>query len=441
MPWTHPTGNAPKTVSLVCLGPSRNSYLAAHFENDLSDAILGVDEVWTLNRGINAFPHDLGFVMDHIGGEADKYPRYGASLWHHHKPIITSDNCEGWPAHVHKFPFKEVWNWTIGAVNPMHGDWYHNSVAYIMVYAGFIGVQEIRVFGADYSGHHSGVVEDGHPCVAYWVGKMEAVGLRVVVPPDSAFLNVNQRSWIYGYQNDPRRIPANRARFRAMVGLPGDEDSTALLSGERQVAPTLENIQPDHVARYQWAAGRVSGVVLDIGSGIGYGTAILADTEGVDRVLGYERSTESIDYAREHYARKNVFLIDVDFDQPDELFPFMDGDGDAATAFEIIEHLAHPDRLLRALPVQKLLASVPNENVIPYSPETAPFHQRHYTPEQLAMLLQDTGWIVDHWWGQIDRTSPVVPFTPQCRTIVVEAHRCPEFALSNMKTAPGASPS
>ena len=210
----------------------------------------------------------------------------------------------------------------------------------------------------------------------------------------------------------------------------------ALLSGERQVGPTLEQIQPDHVARYQWAAERVSGIVLDIGSGIGYGTAMLADVPGVERVIGYERSTESIGYALENYERKNAYWITVDLDQD---LPNIAGD--AAAAFEIIEHLGNPDRMLRSLPVQKLFASVPNENVIPYSPETAPFHQRHYTPEQLAMLLQKTGWIVDHWHGQIDRTSPVVPFTPQCRTIVVEAHRCPEFALSNMKTAPGASPS
>jgi SAM-dependent methyltransferase len=436
MPWTHPTGKSPKIVTLVCLGPSRNSYIGARFEPDLSDCLAGVDEVWTLNRGHSTFAHDLCFVMDHLGGEADKFPRYGASLWHHDKPIITSDNFDGWPGHVHPFPFKEVWNWLIGAVNPMHGDWYHNSLAYILIYAGFIGVKDLRIFGADYAQHSSGLVEDGHPCVAYWVGKMEAAGLKVMTTPDSAFLGANQRAWIYGYQSDPRSAPANRARFRTLVGLPVDPVSETLFSGERQVGPTLEHIQPDHLARYQWAASRLSGVVLDLGSGVGYGTAILADAPAVVAVHGFEHSRESVDYARQHYARSNADWKVVELD-----FPYSFPPSDAATAFEIIEHLAHPDQLLRTLPAQKLLASVPNELVMPYSPETAPFHQRHYTPNEFSLLLLQSGWIVDHWHGQIDRTSPVVPFHPQCRTIIVEAHRCPAFASSNMNPEAGASPS
>lgn len=424
--WTHPTGKTPKTVALVCLGPSRNSYIGACFESDLSDSLAGVEETWTLNRGHSAFKHDLCFVMDHLGGEADKFPRYGASLWNHSQPIITSDNCDGWPAHVHKFPFKEVWNWTIGAVNPQHGDWYHNSVAYIIVYAAFIGVQELRIFGADYSMHSSGVVEDGHPCVAYWVGKMEQVGLRVMAPGDSAFLNVNQRSWIYGYRDDPRKIPANRARFRAMVKLPADPESTALLSGERQVAPALNGIQPDHLERYRWAAAQAHGTVLDIGAGIGYGSAILADTPGVDQVISIERSRESLDYAKRHYSRDNIEYHQKDLDGHDF---FHDRPlAQSATAFEIIEHLARPEPMLQSLPASRLFASVPNEAVVPYSPETAPFHQRHYTKEQFDALLQAAGWEVVGWYGQRDRESPVQPLTPDCRTLIVEARRCPNPA-------------
>lgn len=420
--WTHPTGKTPKTVALVCLGPSRNSYIGACFESDLSDSLAGVDETWTLNRGHSAFRHDLCFVMDHLGGESDKFPRYGASLWHHSKPIITSDNCDGWPAHVHKFPFKEVWNWTIGAVNPQHGDWYHNSVAYIIVYAAYIGVKELRIFGADYSMHSSGVVEDGHPCVAYWVGKMEQVGLQVLAPGDSAFLNINQRSWIYGYRDDPRRIPANRARFRAMVGLPADPESTALLSGERQVASALEGIQQDHLERYRWAAAQSTGTVLDIGAGIGYGSAILADAPGVQQVVSLERSEESLDYAKAHYHRDTVTRQAVDLDGYDFGISLP---ADFATAFEIIEHLANPTPMLKSLPAQRLFASVPNQDVIPYSPETAPFHQRHYTQDQFERLLNATGWQVEGWYGQQGRDSPVLPYTSNCRTLIAAARRCP----------------
>jgi len=50
-------------------------------------------------------------------------------------------------------------------------------------------------------------------------------------------------------------------------------------TGERQVSPTLDGIRKDHLARYKWAAKRLSGCVYDIGCGIGYGSKILGDAE------------------------------------------------------------------------------------------------------------------------------------------------------------------
>jgi len=419
----HPTGNTPKTVALVCLGPSHRAYIGANFEPDLSEVVTGVDEIWTLNRGIGVFRHDLAFVMDHIQGEADKHPRYGAMLWKHNKPIITSDNYPNWPNHVRQYPFLEIWNWLAGTLNPMHGGWFHNSVAYILCYAAFIGVKDLRVFGADYSLHSSGVVEDGHPNVAYWVGKLEAAGLVVTAPADSSFLNINQRAWIYGYQNDPRTIPANRARFRAMVGEPADPDSTALLSGERQVATELIGIQPDHRARYEWAAAKIGEAddLLDLGCGVGYGTSLLSERARL--VVGFERSAEALAFARKFYGRPNILWRQMDLDN--ESLPPMEQTYDAATAFEIIEHLAYPKPMLASIPAQRLFASVPNEAVIPYSPESAPFHQRHYTSEQFGELLKECGWHVVEWRGQAGPQAPVGPLEVTSRTLVVEAVRCP----------------
>lgn len=429
-PWQHPTGNTPKVVTLVCLGPSRNAYIGGLMERDLSDATTGADEVWTLNRGGNAFKHDLLWVMDHIQGEADKNPRYGASLWYHDKPIITSDNFAGWPPHVHAFPFVEVWNWLIKTVNPMHGDWFHNSVAYIVVYAAFIGVKELRIFGADYASHNNGIVEDGHPCVAYWVARMEQAGLTVKVAADSQFLGCNQRDWIYGYQNDPRVIPNNRKRFRDLVGLPPEEAGIGLLSGERQVAPTLEGIQPDHVHRYHWAMLKVTGTVYDLGCGIGYGSALLADVPDVTQVYAIDRSHESLAYGQQHYARPNLQFIEADLSRPGRFVHR----GDWAVAFELIEHLVDPAPLLRDLPVEHLYLSVPNEEAVPYSPALAPHHHRHYTRVDLATLLADTGWKPVCWRGQMDREGPVVDYRDDCRTILIEAQRCPASSITTTAT-------
>ena len=435
MNWSHPTGRAPKSVTLVCLGPSRNAYLAGLFDDDLSPAVTGTDEVWTLNRGAGVFRHDLLWIMDHIQGEADKYPNYGALLWKHDRPIITSDDCAGWPDHVRRYPFGEIQEWLRVAVNPMHGDWFHNSVAYIVVYAAFIGVKELRIFGADYHDHRSGAVENGHPNVAYWIGRMESVGMTVMMPADSGLLNANQRGWIYGYRYDPRTYPAKRKRFRDLVGLTADQapaepdESLALDSGERQVAPTLSGIQPDHVNRYRWAAEKVAGGVLDLGSGIGYGASVLADADGVGSVLAIDRSAESIEYGAMHYPNPKISRIVADLNAIEFIGHF-----EYAVAFEVIEHLPDPRPLLKKLPANRLLASVPNERVVPFSPETAPHHFRHYLRHQFGWLLEATGWRAVGWYGQIDRESLVIPFTEACRTIIVEAVRCDS---SNTREASG----
>ncbi|MBK8191651.1 MAG: hypothetical protein IPK79_14550 [Vampirovibrionales bacterium] len=422
--WQHPTGNTPKTVALVALGQSRDVYAGAWLQNDLSEAVTTCDEIWTLNRGVNVFNHDLLFVMDHIQGEADKFPRYGASLWKHNKPIITSDNSDGWPNHVYRYPLNEIWDWLRKNIQPQHSNWWHNSLAYIVVYAAFIGVKELRVFGADYADHKNGAVEDGHVNVAYWVGVMERAGLVCMAPEQSGFLGINQRGFVYGYKDNPLVIPANRARFRAMTGQGGTEETTALLSGERQVAETLEEIQPDHRYRYAFAASKVHGMVIDCGSGIGYGSLIMAQQPAVDTIIALEHSRESIDYAESHYDHKKIYYSQEELDGRCLHERYRTGyAANWAVAFELIEHLHDPKPLLQSLPADRLLISVPNENVVPYSPETAPFHQRHYTPFQLQELLTETGWKAVKTWGQHGPMSDVVEFDENCRTIIVEAER------------------
>lgn len=413
--WIHPTGKAPKTVNLICLGPSKSAYIGMMMQDDLAN--YPADEVWTLNRGIPLFTHDLGFVMDHIQGEADANPAYGAALWKSDKPIITSDNCDGWPAHVVQYPFREIWNWIQAELYAMHGDWWHNSVAYIVAYAAFIGVRELRIFGADYHNHSSGGVEDGHPCVAYWVGVMERAGLLVRPVESSSFLGTDRRSWIYGYHKDPRAAP-KRARFRDLVGLSQTAEGTALDSGERQVAETIDGVQYDHVARYRFAASRAAGDVVDIGGGIGYGAMILAEEYGVDQVTLIDCSQDALTHSEKYFTHEKIRRVQMDLEAPQEI------GGNVSVCFEVIEHLVNPARLLRAVKSRYLICSVPNEQVIPYNPETAPFHHRHYTRDQFVRLLSDTGWGVERTYGQDGPTSDVKEFDPaKSRTIIAACHR------------------
>lgn len=57
-----------------------------------------------------------------------------------------------------------------------------------------------------------------------------------------------------------------------------------------------------HIQRYKFAAKNVYGKVLDLGCGFGYGSAILANSEKVEKVIGADISTSAVEYAKKIIA-------------------------------------------------------------------------------------------------------------------------------------------
>ena len=216
MEWKHPTGKAPKSVVLVCLGASHQDYISDAINRDPPDWMLSTDEIWTLNRGALAFRHDLAFVMDYLDGEAAHYPRYATMLRRSSSPIITSIAGSHWPKHISEYPIKEIWNWLMSDIKPHHQEWLINSVPLILVYAAFIGVKTMHIYGADYQGHSQ--AEDGAACLSYWIGVMEH-RLVVKVPVTTQLLGANNR-FIYGYPPDLDPRPdavARRQLFQELI--------------------------------------------------------------------------------------------------------------------------------------------------------------------------------------------------------------------------------
>jgi SAM-dependent methyltransferase len=173
--------------------------------------------------------------------------------------------------------------------------------------------------------------------------------------------------------------------------------------GERQVAPTIEGIRRDHVARYEWAANQpLPGTrVIDVACGVGYGAKILAAK--LLSVTALDRDHEALEYAVANYPHKRIEYVHGDVGKAPQF-----AQHDAAVCFETLEHLEDPRPLLRALraSVTKLFASVPNEDVFPHQGRVL-FHHRHYTKGQFAALLEATGWRVREWWGQEGPESEV----------------------------------
>lgn len=163
------------------------------------------------------------------------------------------------------------------------------------------------------------------------------------------------------------------------------------MTGERQVASKIEGIAPDHVKRYEWAAEFLANLqdekgsplnVLDAGCGCGYGSAILAK-EGFN-ITAMDVSPDAITFAKTVWAAPNIDHVVDNVETLDyENLRF-----DAIVCFECLEHVEATiatSYFPSIAPV--LLTSVPNEDTMPWTRESHPYHLRHYTPAEFESLL------------------------------------------------------
>lgn len=127
----------------------------------------------------------------------------------------------------------------------------------------------------------------------------------------------------------------------------------------------------------------VSGLVVDAGSGEGYGAAIMARA---GRVVGLELDGAAAAHAARRYP--DVRFLRADLCRP----PLADGSADAVVALQVLEHLHCPDgfvascrRVLR--PRGALVLSTPNQEASP--PVANPFHVHEYDAAELRALLRE----------------------------------------------------
>jgi GT2 family glycosyltransferase/SAM-dependent methyltransferase/glycosyltransferase involved in cell wall biosynthesis len=161
-------------------------------------------------------------------------------------------------------------------------------------------------------------------------------------------------------------------------------------TGERCV-PWTPDVQVlyEHYHRYLWAASVVAGRrVLDLGSGEGFGAAILADA--ATQVVGVDIDERTVEHSQLNYGAANVeFSLGSALD----LSRYETGSFGAVVAFEIIEHIREQELVLaeiaRVLADDGILViSTPDRRI--YSEvggQSNPFHERELGQDEFLALL------------------------------------------------------
>jgi len=146
------------------------------------------------------------------------------------------------------------------------------------------------------------------------------------------------------------------------------------------------------LARYRFAAKflKKGMKVLDIGCGTGYGTATLAKEGNVVNAVGVDSDQEAVKFAQTRFGKRVRFTLGnaENLKFPDESFEIV-------CAFETIEHLDHPKKILfevkRVLKRGgKLILSTPNKVIhSPGGKILSPYHKREYNQVEFSNILKE----------------------------------------------------
>lgn len=174
----------------------------------------------------------------------------------------------------------------------------------------------------------------------------------------------------------------------------------------RQIGKTLDKIRDDHLNRYKMAVEmakqRNVKIIWDVGCGVGYG-AFLAASEGF-KVFAADYDKSALEYGGTYYSHENLYRAQVRIEDDFKVPVGFEKPG-LIVAFEIIEHIKNAPEVLQKLARQSqyLVASVPNENLVPFKFAKHREHVRHYTPKQFKQTLETNGWKVSDLGCQIGK--------------------------------------
>ena len=163
-------------------------------------------------------------------------------------------------------------------------------------------------------------------------------------------------------------------------------------TGERIVPGKVNtDLLNEHLCRYRFAEFLVENkVVLDIGSGVGYGSQILAAK--ASSVIAVDLSEEAVRYAGKEYPGNNIHMVAGDGHD----LPLASDSVDVVVSFELIEHLRRQkDHLLELGRVLRpngfVIISTPNRTFYTQeSNQVNPFHTHEFDFQEYVSFLKST---------------------------------------------------
>lgn len=189
----------PQKVAIVAMGKSKHTFVVNAAASGGSHALY--DEVWCINTMGGVILHDLLFHMDdcriqEARAKAGNNPQVTKMLdWlKTHPGFITSRAYPEYPGAI-EFPLDEV-------LKKFRCPYFNNTVVYAFVYAMYIGVPHVTLFGCDYSYPGSAhKAEEGRACLEFWIGSAISKGMMVEVGEGSTLLDVSKPpdQQFYGY--------------------------------------------------------------------------------------------------------------------------------------------------------------------------------------------------------------------------------------------------
>ena len=149
--------------------------------------------------------------------------------------------------------------------------------------------------------------------------------------------------------------------------------------------PSENVIYQRHLIAYKQAAKLVSGIVLEVGSGEGYGVMELAPK--ADHYIAVDKYNTEI--SDELKLENNITFIQTEVPPLKEI---EDNSVDFVVTFQVIEHIEDDEMFLQEIhrvlkPGGKVILTTPN---IMMSLTRNPWHTREYTPEQMGEVLKSS---------------------------------------------------